>query len=40
MLVLDSTDYKLGVGAKTKTTSYNNRWHTDVVRSSLGDRLP
>jgi alpha-ketoglutarate-dependent taurine dioxygenase len=37
VLVLDSNDYWLGVGDRTtsssngKTTSYNNRWHTDVT---------
>eukprot|EP00042_Codosiga_hollandica_P024030 m.98494 g.98494 ORF g.98494 m.98494 type:complete len:324 (-) comp51407_c0_seq1:80-1051(-) len=33
VLVLDSTDYKLGVGSANKKTSYNNRWHTDVTFS-------
>ena len=37
VLVLDSLDYKLGVGdrgsANGKSTSYNNRWHTDVTFS-------
>ena len=39
LLVLDSLDYKLGVGdvrntGDKKTTSYNNRWHTDVTFSA------
>jgi taurine dioxygenase len=39
VLVLDSLDYKLGVGdvrntGDKKTTSYNNRWHTDVTFSA------
>ena len=37
VLVLDSLDYKLGVGDRGttngKSTSYNNRWHTDVTFS-------
>ena len=37
VLVLDSLDYKLGVGdrgtSNGKSTSYNNRWHTDVTFS-------
>ena len=33
VLLLDSADYPLGVGTKTKGTSYNNRWHTDVTFS-------
>jgi alpha-ketoglutarate-dependent taurine dioxygenase len=37
--VLDSTDYKLGVGSKTSKTSYNNRWHTDVTFSATPPAL-
>jgi alpha-ketoglutarate-dependent taurine dioxygenase len=33
VLVLDSTNYPLGVGSSNKATSYNNRWHTDVTFS-------
>ena len=33
ILVLDSQDYPLGVGTRTRGTSYNNRWHTDVTFS-------
>lgn len=33
ILVLDSSDYPLGVGSRTNATSYNNRWHTDVTFS-------
>ncbi|HEY4332190.1 MAG TPA: TauD/TfdA family dioxygenase [Ilumatobacteraceae bacterium] len=33
VLVLDSSDYPLGVGSRTGATSYNNRWHTDVTFS-------
>ncbi len=33
VLVLDSTDYPLGVGSRSNGTSYNNRWHTDVTFS-------
>ena len=33
VLVLDSSDYPLGVGSRGKGTSYNNRWHTDVTFS-------
>jgi taurine dioxygenase len=35
VLVLDSTDYPLGVGSRSNGTSYNNRWHTDVTFSAL-----
>jgi alpha-ketoglutarate-dependent taurine dioxygenase len=42
VLVLDSLDYKLGVGdrgtANGKSTSYNNRWHTDVTFSAAPPR--
>jgi taurine dioxygenase len=31
VLVLDSTNYLLGVGDNAGSTSYNNRWHTDVT---------
>lgn len=34
ILVLDSSDYPLGVGSRTEGTSYNNRWHTDVTFSA------
>ena len=34
VLVLDSSDYPLGVGSRGKGTSYNNRWHTDVTFSA------
>ncbi len=33
VLVLDSSDYPLGVGTKAGGTSYNDRWHTDVTFS-------
>jgi taurine dioxygenase len=33
VLVLDSSDYPLGVGTKGNGTSYNDRWHTDVTFS-------
>lgn len=33
VLVLDSTNYLLGVGDNAGSTSYNNRWHTDVTFS-------
>ncbi len=33
VLVLDSSDYPLGVGSRSSGTSYNNRWHTDVTFS-------
>ncbi len=33
VLVLDSSDYPLGVGSRGNGTSYNNRWHTDVTFS-------
>lgn len=33
VLVLDSSDYPLGVGSRANGTSYNNRWHTDVTFS-------
>src|SRR4051812_27721881 len=33
ILVLDSSDYPLGVGSRGQGTSYNNRWHTDVTFS-------
>ncbi len=33
VLVLDSSDYPLGVGSLGNGTSYNNRWHTDVTFS-------
>ena len=33
VLVLDSTNYPLGVGSQANGTSYNNRWHTDVTFS-------
>lgn len=42
ILVLDSTDYPLGVGSRGEGTSYNNRWHTDVTfseRPPLGSIL-
>jgi alpha-ketoglutarate-dependent taurine dioxygenase/rhodanese-related sulfurtransferase len=42
ILVLDSTDYPLGVGSRGQGTSYNNRWHTDVTfseRPPLGSIL-
>ena len=42
VLVLDSLDYKLGVGDRGttngKSTSYNNRWHTDVTFSAAPPR--
>jgi taurine dioxygenase len=31
VLVLDSGDYRLGVGDRARATSYNNRWHTDMT---------
>jgi len=34
VLVLDSTDYRLGIGDRGDGTSYNNRWHTDVTFSA------
>ena len=34
ILVLDSSDYPLGVGSRSNGTSYNNRWHTDVTFSA------
>jgi taurine dioxygenase len=34
ILVLDSRDYRLGVGDRGAGTSYNNRWHTDVTFSA------
>ena len=34
VLVLDSRDYKLGIGDRGEATSYNNRWHTDVTFSA------
>jgi taurine dioxygenase len=34
VLVLDSRDYRLGVGDRGDGTSYNNRWHTDVTFSA------
>lgn len=34
VLVLDSTDYRLGIGDRASGTSYNNRWHTDVTFSA------
>src|SRR6478752_1295345 len=33
VLVLDSSAYALGLGRRTATTSYNDRWHTDVTFS-------
>ncbi len=33
VLVLDSSDYPLGVGSRGNSTSYNDRWHTDVTFS-------
>ena len=33
VLVLDSRSYALGLGRRTATTSYNDRWHTDVTFS-------
>lgn len=33
VLVLDSSDYPLGVGSRGTGTSYNDRWHTDVTFS-------
>ena len=33
VLVLDSADYPLGVGTRGRSTSYNDRWHTDVTFS-------
>jgi taurine dioxygenase len=33
ILVLDSSDYALGIGDRGNGTSYNNRWHTDVTFS-------
>jgi len=33
VLVLDSSDYPLGVGSRGSGTSYNDRWHTDVTFS-------
>jgi taurine dioxygenase len=33
VLVLDSSDYPLGVGTRGNGTSYNDRWHTDVTFS-------
>lgn len=33
ILVLDSAAYALGIGDRSATTSYNNRWHTDVTFS-------
>ena len=34
VLVLDSRDYRLGIGDRGDGTSYNNRWHTDVTFSA------
>ena len=34
VLVLDSRDYRLGIGDRATGTSYNNRWHTDVTFSA------
>ncbi len=34
VLVLDSSAYALGLGRRTATTSYNDRWHTDVTFSA------
>ncbi|MBX3182456.1 MAG: TauD/TfdA family dioxygenase [Polyangiaceae bacterium] len=34
VLVLDSERYALGVGDQAASTSYNNRWHTDVTFSA------
>ena len=34
VLVLDSQDYRLGIGDRAAGTSYNNRWHTDVTFSA------
>jgi alpha-ketoglutarate-dependent taurine dioxygenase len=34
VLVLDSRDYRLGIGDRGEATSYNNRWHTDVTFSA------
>jgi taurine dioxygenase len=34
VLVLDSRAYTLGLGRRTETTSYNDRWHTDVTFSA------
>ncbi len=34
VLVLDSRDYRLGIGDRGEGTSYNNRWHTDVTFSA------
>ena len=34
VLVLDSRDYRLGIGDRGAGTSYNNRWHTDVTCSA------
>lgn len=34
VLVLDSSAYALGLGRHTGTTSYNDRWHTDVTFSA------
>ena len=34
VLVLDSRDYRLGIGDRGTGTSYNNRWHTDVTFSA------
>ncbi len=34
VLVLDSSDYALGIGDRDGSTSYNNRWHTDVTFSA------
>jgi alpha-ketoglutarate-dependent taurine dioxygenase len=34
VLVLDSSAYALGLGRRTETTSYNDRWHTDVTFSA------
>ena len=33
VLVLDSSNYPLGVGSRGRGTSYNDRWHTDVTFS-------
>lgn len=34
VLQLDSADYPLGVGRRGQSTSYNDRWHTDVTFSA------
>ena len=34
VLLLDSSDYALGIGDRDGATSYNNRWHTDVTFSA------